>query len=393
MSVRGFAEGAGVFFPQEAPNDRTRQIGALVARTELFFEPRPRVQFAAGIDLRGDTHNRVEDRWRLDYSDRTVRRPPLAVRRLAVTLARGWLTIDAGKQFVRWGKTDIVTPSDRFAPRDFLNVIDSEFLAITAVRAVAEAGSDTFDAVWAPRFTPSRIPLVDQRWSAPPAGVPAVRVLDGNAPLPSRSQFGIRWSHIGAAAEYSVSYFDGLNHLPTIRPDAGSDPQEVVVTRLYPSIRTYGGDLAVPTAWFTIKGEATYFAASGESRGPGGSDDYVLYVVQIERQTGEWVLVGGYAGEVVAERRSGRGFAPDRGLTRAVVARASYTIDVNRSVAFEGAVRQNGRGVYGRAEYSQAHGQHWRTTVAGVAIGGAVDDFLGQYKRNSHATVTLRYSF
>ena len=29
------------------------------------------------------------------------------------------------------------------------------------------------------------------------------------------------------------------------------------------------------------------------------------YVVQLERQTGEWVLVGGYAGEVVTERRSG----------------------------------------------------------------------------------------
>ena len=86
-------------------------------------------------------------------------------------------------------------------------------------------------------------------------------------------------------------------------------------------------------------------------------------------------------------------FAPDRGLSRALVARASYTIDPNRSFAFEGAARPSGRGVYAKAEYSQARGQHWRGTFAAVAIGGHDDDFLGQYRRNSHATLTLRYSF
>jgi len=46
-----------------------------------------------------------------------------------------------------------------------------------------------------------------------------------------------------------------------------------------------------------------------------------------------------------------------------------------------------------KVEYSQARGQHWRATIAGVAIGGESDDFLGQYNRNSHVRVSLRYSF
>jgi hypothetical protein len=75
------------------------------------------------------------------------------------------------------------------------------------------------------------------------------------------------------------------------------------------------------------------------------------------------------------------------------VARASYTVDPARSVAFEGAVRQNGHGVYSKAEYSQAYGQHWRATVAGVLIRGEDSDFLGQYRRNSNATFAVRYSF
>ena len=123
--------------------------------------------------------------------------------------------------------------------------------------------------------------------------------------------------------------------LPTLR--AG----EVAIRPRYPSLRSYGGDAAVPTPWFTLKVESAYFTSTTPL-----SDEYVLYVVQLERQSGEWSFVGGYAGEHVTQNRALLTFAPDRGLTRAIVGRASYTVDVNRSVAFEAAVRQNGDGEY-----------------------------------------------
>jgi hypothetical protein len=71
----------------------------------------------------------------------------------------------------------------------------------------------------------------------------------------------------------------------------------------------------------------------------------------------------------------------------------SRNIGVNRTIAIEGAVHQNGHGAYGRGEYSQAYGQHWRATVTGVLLGGESDDFFGQYRHNSHLTVGARYSF
>jgi hypothetical protein len=150
----------------------------------------------------------------------------------------------------------------------------------------------------------------------------------------------------------------------------------------------YGGDVAVPTVWFTIKGEAGYFTTSTP-----GTDEYVLYVVQLERQTGEWLLVGGYVGQAVTKRQATATFAPDRGLARSIVGRASYTIDPDRSVAIEAAVRQNGRGAYAKGEYSQALGDHWRATITAALIRGDADDFLGQYRLNSHVIVALRYSF
>lgn len=150
----------------------------------------------------------------------------------------------------------------------------------------------------------------------------------------------------------------------------------------------YGGDAAMPLRWFTVKGEAAWFGSSTRT-----ADEYVLYVVQLERQVGEWVFVGGYAGENVTARRSTLTFAPDRGLTRAVLARAAYTIDPNRSVALETAVRQDGDGMWLKGEYSQTFGQHWRATAGFAWIRGAASDFLGQYRRNSHTFVTMRYSF
>jgi hypothetical protein len=400
VTQRGFLDGSLYLFPQEAPNDPTQAIGDFLAREEVFVKPASWVQFAGGVDLRANSHDQVEDSWRLDVSDRGVQRPRLSLRRLTATLTHRAFTVDVGKQFIRWGKADILNPTDRFAPRDFLNVVDNEFIAVTGVRGVAQNGAETFEAVWVPRFTPSRVPLLDQRWTAVPEA-PTVPLVDAGAVFPEGSQTGLRWGHQGEGFEYSVSFFNGFNTLPNIEafpapvpvqatpcPACPPGPAAIAVRRSYPAIRTYGGDIAVPTKWFTIKGEAAYFTSSTPF-----TDEYVLYVVQLERQTGEWVIVGGYAGEAVTAERSTLSFAPDRGLTRSFVARASYTIDPLRSIGFETAIRQNGDGLYGKLEYSQARGQHWRATFTAIGITGQSDDFLGQYSRNSHVEAALRYSF
>ena len=80
-------------------------------------------------------------------------------------------------------------------------------------------------------------------------------------------------------------------------------------------------------------------------------------------------------------------------MARSIIGRASYTVDPRRTIAAEAAVRQNGRGLYTKGEFSEAFGQHWRLTLAAVGIAGNDDDFLGQYHRNSHASMAFRLSF
>ncbi|MEK7406701.1 MAG: hypothetical protein AAB225_16615 [Acidobacteriota bacterium] len=387
FSHRGFLETRLVLYPQTAPNDRGRAVAASLVRYEASYKLSPDWRLAGGIDARTDTHHEVERAWGLSWQDRERQRPALAVRRLSAAYSRGPVTLELGKQFIRWGKADILNPTDRFAPRDFLDVVDNDFLAVTAARLNLGVQTNTVELVWAPRFTPSRTPLLDQRWVALPAGV-AVR--DAGARLPGGPQFGARWNHVGAGLEYSLSFYEGFNHLPVLALYLDLHPRTwyLAVERSYPRLRMYGADAALPLRHVTLKGEAAWFTSRTQ-----GADEYVLYVVQLERQAGEWSLVGGYAGQKVTRARAPFAFAPDRGLASAFLGRAGYTIDVNRSVAFETAVRQNGKGVWLKSEYSQALGQHWRATAAFTVIRGAAGDFLGQYRRNSHLTLALRYSF
>jgi len=209
--------------------------------------------------------------------------------------------------------------------------------------------------------------------------------------FPKSPQAGIRWNHNGAI-EYEFSLFQGFNHLPSFDAVASNFTPagiQIDIERFYPKMLMAGSDFAIPTRFFTVKGEAAHFSSTDDR-----ADEYALYVIQLERQTGEWFFVGGYAGEAITHHGSrAADFAPDRGLTRTFVGRAGYTIDSNRSIAVETAIRQNANGFWLKGEFTQAFGQHWRATLNLTLIRGELEDFLGQYRRNSHALLVVRYSF
>ena len=385
----GFIEASGSLFPQDAPNDDTRAISDVMWRQEGLFRPASWLQLAAGVDLRANTHDQVEDVWRLDWEDRHLRPPRASVRRLAATINARRLTFDVGKQFVRWARADVLNPIDRFAPRDYSNVIDSQFLPVIGTRVSLQLGPETVEAVWTPQMTPSRMPLLNQRWTILPALPPGTSVVDAGSRFPTGGQAGGRWRHTGGRFEAALMYFDGFNHHPDIevRPTATA-ARSLTLTRVFPRIRVYGLDFAIPTSWLTLKGEAAYFTSPRDAFA-----EYGLYVAELERQIGEWLLTGGYAGEIVKGDDITPSFDPERSLANSFIVRAAYTVDPRRSIAVEAVGRQNGDGYYLNAEYSQAIGEFWRLTLTQIVLAGDEDDFLGQYKRNSYFSAALRLSF
>jgi hypothetical protein len=385
---RGFIENDSLFYPQTAPNDRAQAVDQAEIRWEASYKVASWLKLSGALDGRADTHRQVNRDAQINLDDRTTQRPALSLRELNATIHKGKVTAEFGRQVIRWGKTDILTPTDRFAPKDYLSsVVDSDFLAVPAARITIAGANDSLDAIWQPWFTPSRTPLLDQRWTALPPELNGVTIVDTGARYPGRGQYGLRWNHIAQRYEYSLSYFDGFNNLPLF--DASFDPATATARaqRYYPSMRMYGADAAIPLPWLTVKGEAGYFTSTTP-----GEQDYVLYVIQVERQVKEWSLVGGYAGEAVTGGAANPlSFTPDRGFSKSFVGHATLTIDVNRSLTVETAVRSAGSFV--RFEYSQAFGEHWRVTPGVAWIRGDMTDFLGQYRRNSYASLAVRYSF
>jgi hypothetical protein len=156
----------------------------------------------------------------------------------------------------------------------------------------------------------------------------------------------------------------------------------------FAQLRMAGGAVAAPNRWFTIKAEGGYFFSSTPA-----ADNYFQYVVQAERQSGEWTFVGGYAGEYVTARRNLFDFAPDRGLTRSFLGRASLQVNSRDTIAVDAALRQNGEGVWIRGEFTHSFNDHWSVRSGATFIRGQSTDFLGQFRRNSHVSVAFRYSF
>jgi hypothetical protein len=388
FNQRGFLETDLSLYPQTAPNDSGQAVDDDLLRYEASYKALPWLRLAGAFDARFDTHQEVERTAHLDWQDRSLQRPALSLREFNATITKGKLTADFGKQFIRWGKADILNPTDRFAPKDFLTVTDPDFLAVLAARVTYDTGTDSFDFVWQPRFTPSRTPLINERWTVLPEAAAGVALVDLGSEFPGRSAFGARWNHIGSGYEFSASFYDGFNSLPDFQSEPSASENAIDFVRTYPELRLYGADAAVPLRWFTIKTEAAYYTSPDRQQ-----DEYVIYVLQFERQIKELSIVAGYAGDAITARTPTLQFSPELGFARAILAHAQYTIDSNRSVAMDAAVRQNGRGSWLSAEYSQAFGQHWRATAGYSWIRGDDDDFLGQFHRNSFALLAVRYSF
>lgn len=384
---RGYLDMRTTFFPQHGANDSGHAIADALFRYEASAKLTPWFKLDGALDARTDSHNMTERSMRFDWQDRGFLRPAFSFRRFSATAFKGPVTFEIGKQLIRWGKADILNPLDRFAPRDFLNVIDNDFLGVLAARLTVEKGAHTFDVVLQPRFTPSRTPLLNQRWVILPQGLPLPISLDQGRPqIPGGVQTGARWSFLGPGFDMSLAFYEGHNHLPQV--DGRLNGTKIELFNRFAHMRMYGGATAIPLPWFTIKGEGGLFTSSSRR-----ADNYVLYVLQAERTVGEWTLVGGYSGENVTARKTQIDFAPDRGLARAILTRVAYTFDTQRSMFVEAAIRQNGDGAWLKSEYTQTLSTHWQARASATLIRGVRNDFIGQYRRNSHAILALRYSF
>ena len=132
---RGFFENRALVYPQAAPNDSGYLVNETLLRWDASVKAGSWFKLSGSLQAQTDSHRQTERQWRLDADDRSIQIPAFSLRQLSATLHKGKVTAEIGRQFIRWGKTDILIPTDRFAPRDYLSsVVDSDFLGVTAAR-------------------------------------------------------------------------------------------------------------------------------------------------------------------------------------------------------------------------------------------------------------------
>ncbi|HSR07288.1 MAG TPA: hypothetical protein VLM42_09070, partial [Bryobacteraceae bacterium] len=120
---RGFIENQTLFYPQTAPNDSAQVIDQAAIRWEASYKLTPWLKLNGSLDALADTHQQVNRSASLNLDDRTIQRPALSLREFSATIHKGKVTAEIGRQIIRWGKTGILTPTDRFAPKDYLSSV------------------------------------------------------------------------------------------------------------------------------------------------------------------------------------------------------------------------------------------------------------------------------
>jgi hypothetical protein len=410
----GFLENSAVFSARRPYPSDTHAAGStqlqLWARSSLHR----RLSVRGSLDFRLDTHHDIDRRRWTDASQRGVQQPAGSIGEFYLDVRLGRLDLRVGKQEIRWGRADGFNPTDNLIPYDYLDLFADRRIAVPSIKGDLYVGRNRLESVWIPFYTPTRLPLLGQRWFPQlpetallpvAAGAPPVQAAlsyhHGRTDFPARtwgnSQWGVRWNQIVRRAEFSVSYFDGFDDIATFRSrlspapelsDRGLPHYRVALDREFYRVRVAGVDFASELGPFGIRGEAGYF-----DRTDPDNRDHLLFVVGIDRSWGDWFVILQYAGQKVSGESPATATFPDLGLRSTLLYRIERTISASSRLELKGAVRLRDGDLMVQPEYSVALSNNWRLTLGAVAFAGSRSEFLGQYAENARASIQLRYSF
>jgi hypothetical protein len=408
----GFLESRAEVYPQRPNPEDTHALALWQAQLWSQGSWHERLAWRASVDFRLDTHDNVDrGRW-LDLSQRGLQQPAGALRELYAAVKLGPVDARLGTQELRWGRADGFNPTDNLIPYDYLNIVTQERLPVPALKVDAYLGNSRLEAAWIPWFTPTRLPLLHQRWfprlprsTQLPLGPTGelidvdLRFQDGRRDFPARtlrnSQWGLRWNQFVRGGEFSLSYFDGFDDLPffrpttTILPVVALRPQGVVtLDREYHRLRVYGADFASSLGPFGVRGELAFFDQTGPV-----NLDRLVFIIGLDRTWGDWFAVVQYTDQIPGRDIPGGLSFPDQGLRASILYRIERTLSASQSVELKGAIGVRDGGFLVQVGHSIALADAWRLQTGVALLWGPRSSYLGQYRDNNYLHLQLRYSF
>lgn len=164
-----------------------------------------------------------------------------------LTVSTGALDIKLGKQIFAWGRADAFNPTDNLSPHDYTLLVpetDDQRMGTLAATATWHQGDYAFQASALPHFAPNVTPL--DRTTG----------LQYRQPRVNAKQGALRIDHTGGAADWSLSYFSGLDLNPVLAPIGSA--YDGVVQLNHPRVNVLGGDIATTVGHYGLRAEAAY---------------------------------------------------------------------------------------------------------------------------------------
>jgi hypothetical protein len=160
----------------------------------------------------------------------------------------GALSFRVGRQIIAWGRSDRLSPTDVFSPRDFTaRVFDDD---------EQRNGADMATMRWQinPEWSVTSITARFEPHHIAVGLLPTNRI---EIQAPVRPEYGLKIDRSGPGVDTSLSIFDGFDKAPRYK-FASSGPNGTFQST-HPRMQMIGADFAMPVSRWSMRGEAAYF--------------------------------------------------------------------------------------------------------------------------------------
>ncbi|NOX87989.1 MAG: hypothetical protein GXO77_03115 [Calditrichaeota bacterium] len=408
----GFVEYDNITYLKNGSREKINGRNQAILQLELRHQVNSKADIFGSVEIRNDQADPSRNRIYLDEA--------------YINLYLGDFDIRVGKQIYAWGRADGFNPTDNLTAWDFSDILDTEDekIGVVSARVNYYFGDWSMEAVLEPSFTASVLPDgAASRWwlkmppvvpnpAYPQAGLPTLKAAYVIAPpvLPDQgvrsTQYALKLSGTARGWDFSVSWFDGFDDLPSIHTatvvDSAFTSALITLQPKYHRRRAIGADFATAFNRLGVRGEAAYYLTEDwNGVDPDVDDPYLQYVLGLD-YTFRDVLPGKdlfillqWVQEVQTPNRNTVYRETDLNhlFRKSIIGKADLSLGDFTKLTVEGV------GNLATDDWWIRPGLEWAATdgvkllITADLLGGVDNSFFGSFRDNRRLQFRLKYSF
>ena len=192
----------------------------------------------------------------------------IGLRELYMDIYFNTVDLRIGKQQIIWGKADGVFITDIISPKNLSEFLLRDFdeirMGITSLKADYCFGNNTFEFVWAPCFTPTKMPDKKSIWF-PQMGFPVQPTFNESETIKGslkNSDVFAKYSAMTSSIDFEIMAGYAWNDDPTMHITKTIDSLglHITVNPKYHRLTIGGGSFSTTLGPIVLRGEGAYYA-------------------------------------------------------------------------------------------------------------------------------------